>query len=435
MKYDIMVQVRNAIQEQACRFFHRRVTVDERMLQTLEFTDDPSGETAPSSLALLSSALRSQPSISQAIEECGVSLLHTDLAPLTQISGLYDPRCWYWQFEVWFRHIHRYDRKPTKAYHKVREQRRLSIIDAILGCLEARYMDDRAGRVGQGLVSTNDLVHLLGMRAGVEPDQENGSPPLDEGAIGRLCNKISENLIKTYAIDPSAGNQQFLLYSDGRKYRIRPFGSWGAYQLQESPLPDGSLWIARGNVIQPLKWMTSDVIDQLESLINSEAPEQSFQKFFEQHPGLLLSLGDYKALHSQLVLHEDDEAKLIPDFFLEKLNSDFCDICDLKKANAELVRIQRHRVRFRDAVREAVAQLRYYRDWFEDRSHREAFKNRYGLRAYRPRVVVVIGRQLNLYDDIQRIQLESELPPWVLLKTYDDVVAKARYWLRLVSSL
>ena len=110
------------------------------------------------------------------------------------------------------------------------------------------------------------------------------------------------------------------------------------------------------------------------------------------------------------------------------MNSDFVDICDLKRPTAELVRLQRNRVRFRDTLMEAVAQLETYRDWFEDRVHRRAFLELYGLKAYRPRIVIIIGRRQSFPDEVTRIRLESKLPSWIVLRTYDDVLDKAQQW-------
>ena len=228
--------------------------------------------------------------------------------------------------------------------------------------------------------------------------------------------------------DASLDDQQFMMYSDGAGYRIRPFGSFGGYRLDPTT---SDTFVARGNVIQTNPHFSADAIGSLEDLINRNALERDFQRFFEEYPQFLIALGDYRAVHPQVVLHEDDGAKLIPDFFLERLDSDFCDICDLKRVDAELVRRQPRRVRFRDTVREVLAQLENYRDWFEDHHHREEFHTRYGLHAYRPRVVAVIGRRTSFFDDVERLKLESELPAWAQIKTYDDVVAKARMWSKM----
>lgn len=246
---------------------------------------------------------------------------------------------------------------------------------------------------------------------------------------------FSRDLIKCFLdlkeIDQSIGNQQFLFYHDGAGFRIQPCGVFGCYNFQESPLPDGSLWVARGNLLQPPKRFTSEAIKELENLIDSAAPEREFQLFFERHPEFLFALGDYSNAHPQLILHEDCGPNLIPDFFLEKIDSDYCDILDLKRANVDLIRNQPRRMRFRDAVMEAVAQLNTYRDWFEDVANREKFTSRYGLKSFRPRVVVIIGRNTSFSDEIQRIRLCERLPRWIKLQTYDEVVSKAYRWKEL----
>ena len=273
---------------------------------------------------------------------------------------------------------------------------------------------------------TNLVFRALARAGGFE------KPKLWSSDLDEFARKAIAAFDQIYFTDPSAGDQQFVLYHDGRRARLAPFGMFGAYQLEEAPLPDGSLWIARGNMIQPATRFSEEAVVYLEDLINRGAREADFQQFFEEHPEFLLAFGDYVRLHPQVVLAEDGGERLIPDFFLEKMNSDFCDICDLKLPTTELVRRQRNRTRFRDTIMEAVAQLTYYRDWFEERDRRAAFNRRYGLRAYRPRVVVVIGRRESFYDDIERISLESQLPGWVSLKTYDDVVDGARRWRQLM---
>ncbi len=234
-------------------------------------------------------------------------------------------------------------------------------------------------------------------------------------------------------LDPSYSSQQWILYYDDSGYKIKPFGVWNVNQLDESPLKDGSLWIARGNVIQPPSRFREEAISELENLINKNALEKDFQDFFERNPEFLLTLGAYKGIHSQLILQEQNGEKSIPDFFLEKLNSDFCDVVDLKRANMELARNQTRRKRFRDAIMEGVAQLEYYRNFFEDKRNREDFRRRYGLQAYRPRIVLIIGRRQNYYDEVESIRTRALLPGHLELRTYDDIVELARHYVKLIS--
>jgi hypothetical protein len=194
----------------------------------------------------------------------------------------------------------------------------------------------------------------------------------------------------------------------------------------------GTGWLARGNAIQvPVEGSPfgTDALRELESLINSSASEPDFQRFFETHPEFLVALGPYATAHPQLILRREDGSKLIPDIFLERLDTDFCDVLDLKRATVDLVRRQRNRGRFRSTVMEGVAQLEEYRDFFERPTNREVFRSRYAVDAYRPRVVIVIGRRRSFYDDVERIRLETALPAWVVLKSYDDVYAEAERWI------
>jgi len=308
----------------------------------------------------------------------------------------------------------------------VNQTRRLSVEAIVLGILEA----SREGGPFGPQYLTNLAFREIARKAGIQRPQDYGRH--DVRAFSDRCVATFMDLRKA---DPSAGDQQFVLFWDGTRYRVRPFGVTGAFQLDEPKLPDGGLWVARGNAIEPETRFSRDAIEMLEELINGGAPEVAFQTFFEMHPEFLLTLGHYVGIHPQLILHSDEGRRLIPDFFLERLNSDFCDICDLKRADVDLVRHQRNRTRFRDAVMEAVAQLSVYRDFFEERENRKAFSARYGLSAFRPRVVMIIGRQASFIDDVQRMRLESGLPGWVGLSTYDDVLASAQKWRTLASSI
>lgn len=235
----------------------------------------------------------------------------------------------------------------------------------------------------------------------------------------------------THIIDPDYSSQQWILFSDGTKYRIRPFGAWSINKLDERPLKDGTLWIARSNLVQPTSRFSDDAIAELEDLINMGAEEKCFQRFFEVHPEFLLGLGLYQAIHPHMILHEDSSEKLIPDFFLEKMTGDYCDILDLKSADVELFRLQKYRFRFRDAIMEGVAQLERYRNWFEDRTNRQAFYDRYGLRAYRPRVTLIIGRKKGIWRELEEVRAMSLLPEHINLMTYSEVVENARRYKRL----
>lgn len=230
-------------------------------------------------------------------------------------------------------------------------------------------------------------------------------------------------------IDPYLGTRQFVVVPVEGSFKVLPFAVLGGFNLND--VDAKRTWLARGNVLEPVTAPYDEPVGELERLINSKATEREFQSFFEHFPNFLSGVGPYKKIHSQLVLSRESDGKLIPDFFLEKIDSNFCDICDLKLPTADLVRHQQNRERFRDTVMAGVAQLTEYRDWFESDRNRSAFAKQYGIESYRPQAILVIGRKDSFTTDVQRLRLESNLPRWFQLLTYDDVLARARHWLTL----
>lgn len=423
--------IRGQISAAAAHLFGRPVSFEERALQALEVVTR-AGRT-PTAAHVWARLAESVPAIHQLYDTLGISFdgVPTHWPPR---SIILDPYSHDVDAIDWMRLLQRIfciedavtgAFRHTAASEHVAREGTITVRELATSLFQA----GRISRHPQGPQRmTNLAFRALARGAGLE------EPRYWTQEVDSFASRAVATFDQIYASDPSCGSQQFILYFDARTVRIAPFGVFGAYRLQEAPLPDGSLWIARGNLVQPARRFTSDAISHLEQLINTAAPEAQFQKFFEEHPEFLLALGDYVRLHPQVVLTEDTGSSLIPDFFLEKINSTFCDICDLKRPTAELVRNQRNRRRFRDAVMEAVAQLTYYRDWFDDREHRQSFLQRYGLQAYRPKVVIVIGRRHSFYDEVERIHLESQLPNWVLLKTYDDVANAAKKWIRLLAT-
>jgi CspA family cold shock protein len=114
-------------------------------------------------------------------------------------------------------------------------------------------------------------------------------------------------------------------------------------------------------------------VEELEALINDpHVREADLHDFFERHPDFILN-DDYRAAHSKVVL-ESDEGPLIPDFLLEPATSNLlCDLLELKLPDVSIDVTKPRRVRFSAAVAEACAQLRTYRDFFEETRNRERF--------------------------------------------------------------
>jgi hypothetical protein len=166
-------------------------------------------------------------------------------------------------------------------------------------------------------------------------------------------------------------------------------------------------------------------VDELETLVNdSKTTEAQLQDFFERNPSLIVN-DDYQVAHPHIVWTRSDGATLIPDFMLEPTSpNSLCDLLELKLPASQVFVLQKNRVRFSSAVFEACAQLRAYSEFFDEENNRNSIQRRYGLLAYKPKLFVIIGRRGDI-SPITRRRIETDVP-YLLLKTYDDVIARAK---------
>lgn len=163
---------------------------------------------------------------------------------------------------------------------------------------------------------------------------------------------------------------------------------------------------------------------ELEQLINDpRITEHELQQFFERHPRLL-TMGEYDRVEPHPVLVRRDGENLIPDFMLEP-EGGFGDVLDLKRPRAPLVVGRANRLRPSAQLSEAIAQVREYGAFFEDASHREAFEKRYHMRAYKPRLIVVIGRD-PAADPLALRRLWASIEGRTTIQTYDELLRRVR---------
>lgn len=161
-------------------------------------------------------------------------------------------------------------------------------------------------------------------------------------------------------------------------------------------------------------------LEKFDELLNdSSAKEHHFQEFFERNPEFLLGL-DYDRAISHPVLYRDTDGPLVPDFFLQPLDSQLCDILDLKLPDEKLVVGSKNRIRLSSSVYEVVAQLREYRDYFDDPKLRADVQAKYGITAFKPALSVVIGRTPRHVSDEKYRQI-FEGTGGVRILTYDDL--------------
>lgn len=197
--------------------------------------------------------------------------------------------------------------------------------------------------------------------------------------------------------------------------------------LTDLAAPGGQFTVFPNLYLPRIGQRWQDAIREFEGLLNRpNLKEAVLQQFFETHPHFLKGL-DYSRMVAHPVLERlDGQGNLIPDFFLQPADEKFADIWDLKLPSAPLIVGTKDRLRLSAAVNEALAQVREYRDYFEDPSNRQKIEERYGLTAYRPKLAIVIGtNKLGLSAEKQK-QIFDSVPKDATVVTYDQLLAKMK---------
>ncbi|MCY3762500.1 MAG: DUF4263 domain-containing protein [Gemmatimonadetes bacterium] len=340
---------------------------------------------------------------------------------------------------------------PAKVEEDVGRNRRLTEVDLFRAFLTTAYVGPVVAREAfdsEDLRACLSYVGELLVNSGFAEHLELNEWLDDDGDyratinIGEEFAKLVSDLSSLELLDPSHYLTQFALYLDSKgRVRIRPFGVVATGVHGPHFLDEDSVYRFRSNILQPVKSLrtsiTEESIEELEHLVNSDKfPESEFQRFFEVHPDFLLGQS-YQAIHPQLVLSSQENRELIPDFFLEPLESRFCDLLELKIPYQKLVtRLQNsRRTRFRAFVNEAAAQLKEYQKFFDERGQRTQFHKKYGLEAYKPKMFLVAGRTHHFDSDVERKELNQLLPRDLELWTYDDLLLRAKRYVEFVQSV
>jgi hypothetical protein len=130
------------------------------------------------------------------------------------------------------------------------------------------------------------------------------------------------------------------------------------------------------------------------------ATENDLQRFFERNDVFIRMLG-YKRVYPKIILERDDGTNLIPDFIIEPIGAEWCDILDIKLPSQQTLIGSRDRKDFASSVHQLHAQLREYATYFDEEKYRKRVFSKYGLRAYKPKLIGIIGNNLDQADDVQ----------------------------------
>lgn len=258
--------------------------------------------------------------------------------------------------------------------------------------------------------AASQLIDAFGLRSNVRLQ--------DHPRLQRFLEAVRDEAL-------GADDYQYMLTMDGDRVAFRIVSRLGDYYEDAgtgSWVPERALLTHLGGIGTFLP----AVIGELEDLLGSgSARELDYQRFFERHP-YFLRQGDYREVYPHVYLTREDGGRLIPDFILTNKATQQAAVLDLKlPGHPILVRDTDNRVRFSQAVMKARAQLLEYQRWFDDSRNRERLQSAIGLVAYRPRLMVVVGRASEFTNEFER-QLLRDQNPDLEVVTYDDLVALAR---------
>jgi len=187
-----------------------------------------------------------------------------------------------------------------------------------------------------------------------------------------------------------------------------------------------------GSAIQRARGSRPDLAQEFEDVLNMKGlREQNIQEFLESHPEFLLG-DEYDLAIPQVVLPIGDGESLRPDFLLRPIAGVTWDarVVELKLPGQKLLR-QRplHREGMYTAVHDGVAQLRAYRRYFEEETHRTEFAKDMGFSVSRPRLALVIGRIHDFPPKERFSTVAHDLEP-VDIFSYDDLILRYRHLVR-----
>jgi hypothetical protein len=166
-------------------------------------------------------------------------------------------------------------------------------------------------------------------------------------------------------------------------------------------------------------------IAELEEMINrAETTEAEIESLLRRNPLFLKGLNYTHAYH-QVVLPMGDGRSLRPDIIVEPVSSEWADIIDLKLPSETLFVGSAKRPQLSQAIARAASQLRQYARWFDDRAVSRRVEDRYGFKCFKPKQVVIIGRDPRQFDEAQREAAVSAYPDLEIV-TYDQLLRVAR---------
>lgn len=221
---------------------------------------------------------------------------------------------------------------------------------------------------------------------------------------------------------------QLAIFSDEGRLLVMPYH--GASVSQVPDRRDDLVLIRPSRASGAERRRFAAAIAQLETLLNdADTSERTIERLLRANPLFLRGL-NYRNVYHQVVLPRAGAANLIPDVIAEPVDSEWADIIDLKLPSQKVLVGPDNRASLAHALHKAAAQLREYGSYFDDRRLAQRVEEIYGFRCYKPRLVMIVGRDPQRWTNEEQRRAMTPYPGLELV-TYDRLLAAARQTLLL----
>lgn len=146
--------------------------------------------------------------------------------------------------------------------------------------------------------------------------------------------------------------------------------------------------------LAPLGRVSSLALSDFELLLNTDGTKEAdLQHFLQTHPEFLFAMDQrYCEIRPHVCLYDANGERLVPDFMARVHGSNIWDVIELKLPSAQAT-VRRGDVEKASATAaRGIAELLRYRDYFGVRENRRRVTRQYGISAYEPCLVLLIGR-------------------------------------------
>jgi len=258
---------------------------------------------------------------------------------------------------------------------------------------EIELIDDELNMTGLGLEYQDPCDYWQETKANLHHDLIRGFDEISFQIFRRrwLAKQVARRAQHSLLIE-------FALRLDDGQLRIVPFHAGSNFAIEAKR----EVIVARPGVLASrTAAVFSRGLNELQELLaQPRLKEKEIQQYLERHPEIFRILG-YGRVFPQVVLEREDGTSLRPDFIVQPIGEEWCDIVDIKLPKANIVVGRRDRQTLAAEIHELYAQLREYSAYFEDKCLAARIAKDYKIKCYRPRLIGIVGRDFRSADDRQ----------------------------------